>query len=119
MEELDSRLEKLQNEMMSLVRLNAKAMNGMDALEQEYAKVATEIEQLNDQKKKLKDAELEKVIRHNRVKAIQEFLKSQETPLTKFDGDVFRRLIEKVIVHSMVEVTFIFRTGVEVKEILG
>lgn len=45
----------------------------------------------------------------NRVTEIQEFLKSQDTPLIKFDEEVFRRLIEKVIVYSMVEV----------KEILG
>ena len=38
--------------------------------------------------------------------------------LTKFDGDLFRRLIEKVKVLSMVEVEFVFKTGVEVREIL-
>lgn len=50
---------------------------------------------------------------------IQEYLTSEDTPLVKFDGEVFRRLVEKVIVHSVVEVTFIFRTGVEVKENIG
>ncbi len=37
----------------------------------------------------------------------------------RFDGDLFRRLIEKVKVRSMVEVEFVFKTGVEVMVILG
>jgi len=119
LEEVDARLEELQKDMMSLVRLNAKAKSGVTAFEQEYVEVAAEIEIMNERKQKIKDAELEKLIRQNRIAEIEEYLRSQDTALAKFDGEVFRRLVEKVIVHSMVEVTFIFRTGVEVKEILG
>lgn len=39
--------------------------------------------------------------------------------LEKFDEDLFRRVIEKVKVQSMVEAVFVFKTGVEVREILG
>ena len=42
----------------------------------------------------------------------------KEIGLTKFDGYVFRRLIEKIKVLSMVEVEFVFKSGVEVREIL-
>ena len=35
-----------------------------------------------------------------------------------FDGDLFRRLIEKVKVMSMVEVVLVFKSGVEVMEVL-
>lgn len=119
LEEVETKLKELQNGMMNLVRLNAKAMNGVAALEKEYAKIANEIEKMNERKQKLKDAELDKILRQNRVAEIQEYLRSQDTPMGKFDGVLFRRLIDRVIVHSFVEVTFIFRTGVEVKEILG
>jgi hypothetical protein len=106
-------------EMMSLVRLNSKARTGANAFDKEYAEVATEIELMQERKQKLNDAELERLIRRNKVEELREYLTSQDTPLAKFDGDLFRRLIEKVLVHSMVEVTFVFRSGVEVKEILG
>jgi hypothetical protein len=49
---------------------------------------------------------------------VGQFLEDQESPLEKFGGDIFRRSIEKVRVRSLVEVTFVFKTGVEVKEIL-
>ncbi|SPF50358.1 Site-specific recombinase, DNA invertase Pin (fragment) [Candidatus Desulfosporosinus infrequens] len=37
--------------------------------------------------------------------------------VTEFDEEIFRRLIEKVKVQSMVEAVFVFRTGEEVREI--
>jgi hypothetical protein len=41
----------------------------------------------------------------------------QGVKITKFDEEIFRRLIEKVKVQSMVEVVFVFKTGEEVREI--
>ncbi|WP_207642580.1 hypothetical protein [Desulfosporosinus acididurans] len=38
--------------------------------------------------------------------------------LDRFDGDLFRKLVEKVRVESMVEVVFILKVGLEVREIL-
>ena len=37
--------------------------------------------------------------------------------LAEFDAGIFRRLIEKVKVQSMVEVVFVFKTGIEMSEI--
>ena len=55
----------------------------------------------------------------NRIKELKEFLLSRENGLTKFDENLFRRVVEKVKVQSMVEAIFVFKTGVEVREILG
>lgn len=43
--------------------------------------------------------------------------REQEVKITKFDEEIFRRLIERVKVQSMVEAVFVFKTGVEVREI--
>jgi DNA invertase Pin-like site-specific DNA recombinase len=43
--------------------------------------------------------------------------REQGVKVTKFDEEIFRRLIEKVKVQSMVEAVFVFKTGVEVREI--
>ena len=43
---------------------------------------------------------------------------TQENVLTKFDEDLFRRQVEKVKVESMVEAVFVFKTGIEVREVL-
>ena len=38
--------------------------------------------------------------------------------LERFDGDLFGRLVEKVSVKSLAEVTFVFKTGVEVRTVM-
>ncbi|MDR3602082.1 MAG: recombinase family protein [Desulfosporosinus sp.] len=43
--------------------------------------------------------------------------REQGVKVTKFDEEIFRRLVEKVKVQSMVEVVFVFKTGIEVREI--
>ena len=42
---------------------------------------------------------------------------AKEADLVKFDEEIFRRLIEKVKVQSMVEAVFVFKSGVELRGI--
>ena len=48
---------------------------------------------------------------------VQVMNREQGVKVTKFDEEIFRRLIEKVKVQSMVEVVFVFKTGEEVRGI--
>lgn len=119
MEQLDERLSQLQQELVGLVKLNAKAGFETTAFDKEYEALATEIEELRANRQGLIDEEAAKVLRKQRIEELKEYVTSQETALTKFDEDLFRRLIEKVSIKSLVEITFVFKTGVEVKELLG
>ncbi|RCX12949.1 hypothetical protein DFR58_1195 [Anaerobacterium chartisolvens] len=117
-EELNERLEALGQEMMGLVRLNARAGTGTSAYEAEYIRVSKEMEQIRERKSAIEEAELSEMMRQKRIDEMKKYLSSTDTPLTKFDGALFRRLVDKVIIHSLVEATFIFRSGIELKEIL-
>ncbi|MDR3586160.1 MAG: integrase [Desulfosporosinus sp.] len=46
------------------------------------------------------------------------YLAAQDSQLDKFDENLFRRLIEKVKVQSMLEVVFVLKSGVEVTAVL-
>ncbi|MDV5064205.1 hypothetical protein RVY78_09630 [Veillonella sp. YH-vei2232] len=59
------------------------------------------------------------MIRIQRIDELRQFIQEQYSPLERFDGELFRRLVEKVSVKSLVEATFVFKTGVEVGEVLG
>ena len=59
------------------------------------------------------------LLRQKRIEEMKKYLSSADASLTKFDDKLFRRLVEKVIIHSLVEATFIFRSGIELREILG
>ena len=74
---------------------------------------------IQEQRQNLKTAEADKVMRDAHIKGIEEYLDRTDTTFEEFDDDFFRRIIEKVKVQSMVEVVFIFKTGVEIREVLG
>jgi len=118
-EQIDERLALLQQDLMSLVRLNAKT--GLDTREydNEYGQLAAEIERFRALRQVMLDEETQKVIRIQRIDELRQFLQGQTSLLEYFNEDLFLRLIEKVSVKSLIEATFVFKTGVEVRELLG
>ena len=117
-EQIDERLTELQQEIMSLVRLNAKTGLDTRAYDNEYSQLTAEIERFRGLRQRLLDEDAQKVIRIQRIDELRQFIQEQATPLLRFDGDLFRRLIEKVSVKSLVEATFVFKTGIDVREAL-
>ena len=55
----------------------------------------------------------------NRIQELKDYLITQENGLTMFEEDLFRKVVEKVKVQLIVEAVFVFKTRVEVLEILG
>lgn len=104
---------------MSLVRLNAKT--GLDTREydNEYGQIAAEIERFRALRQTMLDEAAQNVIRIQRIDDLRQFLQSQDSPLEYFNEDLFRRLIEKVSISSLVEAIFVFKTGIEVREVLS
>ena len=117
MEDIDERLSELQRELMTLVRLNART--GLDAsvYSDEYAKVSAEIELFRERRQKLKEETAQDSLRIDRIKGLKAYLMDNDSVLERFDGMLFGRLIDKVMVTSLVEVTFVFKTGVELREV--
>ena len=81
--------------------------------------MSAEIELFRDRRQKLKEETAKDSLRIERIKELKAFLMENDSVLERFDGELFGRLIDKVIVTSLVEVTFVFKTGVEVREVLG
>jgi len=119
MEELNTRLEELGQEMMGLIRINARAGTGTEAYEAEYIRVSEEMELIRERKAAIEESELSELLRQKRIEEMKKHLNSTDAPFAKFDAALFRRLVEKVIIHSFVEAVFMFRSGIELREILG
>ncbi|KLU65663.1 recombinase [Desulfosporosinus acididurans] len=116
MEELYARLENLQEKMKGLVKRSIKAGN-VD--ENGHSVLGAEIEKVQNRMKKLKEQITERSMRQKRVEEFREFLVLQEGGIDRFDDVLFRRFVDSVEVQSMVEVAFLFKVGVEVREVLG
>jgi hypothetical protein len=105
-EAIDAKISELQQELMDAVRNN-----------QEYS--TAEIERLQALKQRIKSDEVERQWRNRMVEEFKVYLDARRSEqVDKFDGDLFRKLVEKVRVVSMVEVEFVFKAGIEVKGIL-
>ncbi|MDA8226387.1 MAG: hypothetical protein M0T74_01550 [Desulfitobacterium hafniense] len=63
MEQIDSRLTELQQELMILVRLNAKTVLDTRVYDKEYSTLAAEIELMRENRQKLKEAQAERALR--------------------------------------------------------
>lgn len=110
-EELQARIEELQAKMMDLTK------TGFD--NEEYSALAGEIDLLCERMGGVKGRETERLVRDRLVEELRDYLMAQESDISKFDEGIFRRFVEKVRVRSMVEVEFLFKAGVEVREVLG
>ena len=88
-ENIEARLEELQNELLKLA--NSK---------KDYNSVADEIDRLRELKQNalVESAEREGV--KKRIAEMREFLDSQSTEILEYDEQLVRRLIEKITVYN-------------------
>ncbi len=110
-EKIAIELEDLKTEMININRL--KRAGGIDHnLYVERAnQIADKIESLEKEQLELKTKEEIRVEASKRIKDIMEVINSVQAT-ERFDGEVFRRLIEEVIVKDRT-LTFKFKVGVE------
>ena len=73
---------------------------------------------MREQMHRVKGRQTEQALRVKKVQELQDYLMAQKTNLTKFDEELFRRFVEKVKVRSIVEMEFVFKAGIEVREVL-
>jgi hypothetical protein len=71
------------------------------------------MEHIRERKVAIEEAELSELMRQKRIDEMKKYLSSTETPLAKFDAALFTRLVDKAIIHSLVEATFNFRSRIE------
>ena len=115
---INERLEELKEQMMNLVRLNVR--NGLDnqIYDEEYQRLEEEMQQLKEKKAKFDNTDLIREKGLQKVKEIKKVLDGREDIIKKFDEELFSQMVEQVKVISLVEVEFVYKSGVMVKEIL-
>ena len=100
-QEIESRLNELQQELLQLV--NAKA---------DYQKVADEIYRLRELKQNILAENAEREGKRERIEEMMKFIYDQSVELQEYDEQLVRRLIEKITVFDE-KLTVEFKSGVE------
>lgn len=115
---INERLEELKEQMMNLVRLNVRSSLDNQIYDEEYQRLEEEMQQLKEKKAKFDNTDLIREKRLQKVKEIKKVLDGREDIIKKFDDELFSQMVEQVKVISLVEVEFVYKSGVMVKEIL-
>ena len=111
-EEIDERLLELQNEMLELTELHAKAGADSTKYDQEYERLANEIQQLRFQKQNLQGHNSERLLKRTVTTEMLEFLENQSFLILKYDDSLVRKYVENVRVFED-KVIVEFKSGVE------
>ena len=111
-EEIDERLLELQNEMLELTELHAKAGADSTKYDQEYERLANEIQQLRFQKQNLQGHNSERLLKRTVTTEMLEFLENQSFLILKYDDSLVRKYVENVRVFED-KVIVEFKSGIE------
>lgn len=115
---IDSKLEMLKEQITNLIRLNSRSNIDRDIYDEEYNRIALEMENLRSKRLAYTKTEIEFKNNYSRIREIEKMLNEREL-IDSFDEELFRVMVEKIKVVSLVEVEFVLKTGVVVREILG
>lgn len=115
---INGRLEELKEQMMNLVRLNVRSSLDNQIYDEEYERLEEEIKRLKEKKIRFDNTDLIKKKGIQKVKEIGRILRGRQDIIKDFDREFFTQIVDKVKVISLVEVEFIYKSGVVVKEIL-
>lgn len=109
------RIKTLETEISELVTMKLQKQIDDVYYNKEYQKRVLETRDLEHQRDCLTDSQVSAADFKARMEQIQSVIHGNSNPLTEFDPYLFETLIQKVIVHSPVDFTFVFVNGVEMR----
>lgn len=114
---IDGRVEELRGEMAALVKLNLTAGIDAEIYDEEYRRIAGEIDELRASRGGVTRAEVARQETTGGVRDIAKILQQADTA-KEWDGELFGVLVEKIRVISLLEVEFVLKSGVTATEFL-
>lgn len=110
---LDKQIKKLESQIDELVMMKARREIEGEFYSRNYQALKEQLIDLQEKRAAFADTQLLAFNQKSKLEQIKCVVFSHEAPLTEFDGDLFSALVEKVIVHSPVDLTFVLYGGME------
>ncbi len=102
-EEIDKEMLKVQEELLKVA--NAK---------KDYTDLARRVEELRNEKEKILLSIAEEKNEKSRLKELEDFLDNQELEIERYDEDLVRKLIEKLVIYEE-NLKVVFKSGLKVQ----
>ena len=103
--------------MSALVKLNLTTGIDTEIYGEEYNRIATEMENLRNQRAEVTQATMIRQDALDRVQEIAELLRSMDGK-QDFDEELFGMLVENIRVLNLVQIEFVLQSGVRIVEIV-
>jgi len=113
-EKVDLMIEKLQADMLELNKRRGKREVDAEQYNTESREIMEQLDELFKKRDELIAEQSDGALSKSQYRMLTDFLKNEQKQ-TEFDKDVFIKLVEKIIVNSREDITFIFKDGTEVK----
>jgi len=115
-EKLDKSIAKKKDEIKHLVKLQTTGKLDGEIYNEEYQRIAEELNKLRDEKSEFEQDEDRKEELKRRVTEIIDVIKGREGLLEEFDMDIFNALVEKIEVLSPTHFVFVLQSGLVIKK---
>lgn len=110
---LDRKILNTDEQIKELVRMKLRKEIDEEFYNQTYQELKSELRELREEKERFMDTELLAADKDSKMKEIRKVIHDQKNLLQTFDEDLFRVLVEKVIIHSPIDFTFVLVNGEE------
>lgn len=110
---LENQRKELDKQMKELIRMKLRKDIDEAFYNQTYQEIKTEIREVQERLERFSDSALAAADHDNKMENIRKAIHTRTNLLDSFDEELFRVLVEKVIVHSPVDFTFVLANGTE------
>ena len=116
--EIDKNIAELSNKQLVLARLNSKGMFRAAEYSEKSGKLTAQIKELRAERKRLLQEQDENSILSglNTLENVLVNLKNLKEPLTEFDEDIFKAVVQKITFPSDTEICFELTGGLKITE---
>ncbi len=119
MDKLTTEISAVENDLRELVQMKIKHQIDDVFYNKEYQRITGELEALAEKKEALRDANLNQNRMQEKLNYIKNTIGGDNEPLQEFDDELFKALVEKVLVKDAKHVVFVFEDGLEFEVELG
>lgn len=117
--DLDENMKDLTFQLQILRNLSAKGLLSPVLLNTQVNELYTKMNEIKRKKQIIYEAHLSEDINLKETHTLIECIKSHPSFLEEMDEELFKAIIEKVVVHSKFCVTFILKNGMTLEEVIG
>jgi DNA invertase Pin-like site-specific DNA recombinase len=114
-DKLTADINTYENDLSELIQLKIRHQIDDIFYNKEYQRIRSDLDELSEKKESLREVSLNQNKMQEKLDYIKKTIGGNTEPLQEFDDELFKTLVEKVLVKDAKHVVFVFEDGLEFK----